>query len=71
MSASAFYTIKDMVRIVGRCERWVREHQEQLPGYTRQFGGVLFLRAEVDAAFRLPPTSPAGAQVEPSREGMR
>jgi len=60
MSASAFYTIKEMVRILGRCERWVREHQHELPGYTRQFGGVLFLRAAVDAAFGLSPNTPPG-----------
>jgi hypothetical protein len=47
--APAFYTVRDMTKLLRRCERWVRSNQARLPGYTRAFGGVRFVRAAVDA----------------------
>jgi len=51
------WTVRDVARFLRRSERWVYGHADELPGVTRDFGGLRFNPDAIRAALQ------AGAKV--------
>ena len=39
-----FFSVKEVAVMLGKCNKWVYQRKEKIPGYTRIAGAILFNR---------------------------
>ena len=37
-----FFSVKEVAVMLGKCNKWVYQRKEKIPGYTRIAGAILF-----------------------------